>query len=170
MLRMVRSSILMRAVRAEADDVLEDELVIGLRPNLVQIVLQAETAELACRVVDHAGIAARCRTEIVERRPGEAWAEAVRVHLVITQADAPLRHELIDALRIEAGACGGEMRTRIEETLLLLQEELRLELQIALDEIAVGRPFVDGVGNIGVVGAAEEVGSGKTRCRAVLGT
>src|SRR6516165_1790321 len=144
---MGRSSILMRAVRAEADDVLEDELVIGLRPDLVQIVLQPEAAELARRVVDHAGIAARRRTEVIERGSSKARTEAARVHLVVAKTDPPLRHELIDALGIEAGLGAGVVRTRVEEALLLPQEELRLKLQVALDEIAVGRPFVDGVGN-----------------------
>src|SRR5215472_17790783 len=87
------------AVRAEADRVLKDDLVVDRRPRLVAVVLQAEAAELAGAVVGHDAVAHRRVAHVVERRAGEPRARRMRVDLVVTNADAPARHELIDGLR-----------------------------------------------------------------------
>src|SRR5579885_3104137 len=95
-----RASILVRAVRADADDVLQDELVVGSGPRAVEIVLQAEAAELAGREIDHGAVASRGRAEIVERGAGEERTQGRRVHLIVAQPEPPLRHELVNALHV----------------------------------------------------------------------
>src|SRR6185437_7481499 len=160
-----RSSILVGAVGADADDVLQDELVRRLRPRMVVLVLQAEAAELAGGIVDHRAVAPRRRRQIVERGAGEAGTQRGGMHLVVAQSKAPLRHELVDALGVEAGLGRAREIHAVERALLLPQEELALQLEVALDEIAVGRPFEDAVGDVSVVGAGEDVGD--TRARAV---
>src|SRR6185312_15121428 len=88
-------SILMGAVRAEADGVLQDELVVGLCSHFIPIVLQTEAAELAGRIIDHRRIAARREIARIERRSGKARAQRRRVYLVIAHADAPEGYELV---------------------------------------------------------------------------
>src|SRR5579862_5519353 len=92
----------MGAVSAQADGVLEDELVVGCGTRLIAIVLDAEAPELARRIIGHDAVAPRRRIEIVERRSGEGGAERRRLNLIIAHADTPERHELVDALNVEA--------------------------------------------------------------------
>src|SRR5258707_13229391 len=85
------SSVLVRAVRAEAQDVLQEPLVVGdvgNEPRLRE--LQANAAELRRRPVEHRAVAL-----------GIEAADAT-IEAIVARADSPRRHELVDALRIPA--------------------------------------------------------------------
>src|SRR3954471_11733235 len=82
------SSELVRAVRAQAQDVLDEELVVGevgREPGARG--LQAQAAEFRRAPVDHRGRALGM----------EAHVESTRAEPVVAQAHAPQRHELIRA-------------------------------------------------------------------------
>src|SRR4051812_14120453 len=105
----------MRAVGAEADDVLEEDLVVGLaQARVVARELQADAAELARAPIDHHGlplrvVAAEDREIRRRARAGIDQAERRRagIELVIAVAGAPLRNELIHALQVPARRASG---------------------------------------------------------------
>src|SRR5437764_15497665 len=86
----------MRAMRADADDVLQDCLVIRRAARPVAVVLQAEAAELAGVVFEHRAGAPRRRPAAVDRAGGKQPGLPVAVDLVITQPYPPARHEPVD--------------------------------------------------------------------------
>src|SRR4051812_11491373 len=96
---------------AEADDVLEEDLVVGLaQARIVARELQADAAELARAPVDHGGVPLRVvAAEDWEIRDGQraridqAERRRARIQLVVAVAEAPLGNELIHALQIPAG-------------------------------------------------------------------
>src|SRR5262249_52595259 len=65
------------AVSADADDVLQDRLVIGRAARPVSVVLQAEAAELAGVVFEHPTCATRRNAKTVHRAAGEQAAIAI---------------------------------------------------------------------------------------------
>src|SRR5882724_13136111 len=102
-----RSSERVRAVRAQAHDVLEEDLVVGLvHARVVARKLQPDPAEFARAPVDHqrvllrlvAGEAGEARRSIDGRRS--------RVDLIVAITRAPHGDELIHALHIPAGLLG----------------------------------------------------------------
>src|SRR5471030_1380878 len=156
---MAGSSIAVGAMGADADDVLQNGLVIRLGPRFVERVLQAKPAELARRVVDHCALAMRRRAAGVERRAGESAAGIGGGNLVIAQPEAPSRDELIGALDVPAGLVIAAQTEPVQHAGLVAVEILTLQLEIPLDRVAVGRPFVDGVEDREVVPPVEEIGS-----------
>src|ERR1043165_7229923 len=90
-------------MRADADDVLQDRLVIGRAARPIAVVLQAEAAELAGVVFEHRTRAARRYPPAVDRAARQRADLAVAADLVVAQPHAPLRHELIGRLRVKAG-------------------------------------------------------------------
>src|SRR5690242_8162653 len=98
-----------RAMRAQADDVLQEDLVVRLvHARVVARVLQADAAELAWAPVDHEAVLLRLvgRQDRKGRRrqagSGGVDVYAARVELVVAVARAPQRHELIHGLRVPA--------------------------------------------------------------------
>src|SRR6266513_3466554 len=149
-----------RAVRAEAHDVLEKELVVGLaQARVVARELQPDAAELARVPVHHHRVALRVvaaedREIRCAQRAGVDQPDfrRARIKPVIAVADPPLRQELVDALQIPArlardeaigqrAGCGVER----EIAVLLALEVLALQLEVVVGRVAVGRPFQDTV-------------------------
>src|SRR6267143_3679858 len=150
------ASELVRAMRAQAHDVLEKELVVGLvEPRVVARELQPDAAELARIPVDHRCVALRAvglqdREIRRAQRAGvdEPDVRRARIEPVVAVAEAPLRQELVHALQIpsrlargeasgERAACGVER----EIAVLLTPEVLALQLAVVVGRVAVGRPF-----------------------------
>src|SRR6267143_2519270 len=149
-----------RAMRAEAHDVLEKELVVGLvEPRVVPRELQPDAAELARIPVHHHRVALRVvaaedRKIRCAQRAGveEPDVRRARIKPVIAVANAPLRQELVHALQIPARlarrepigqrAAGGDER---EVAVLLAPEVLALQLEVVVGRVAVGRPLQDAV-------------------------
>ena len=106
---------LVRAVRTEADDVLEDHLVVGLaETSLVLRELQTETCEFGAGEIHHHGCSFRFvfaqQLQVVTRDAavgdGSVF-QGARVELVVTDTRTPTRHELVDGLRIPAVLVAG---------------------------------------------------------------
>src|SRR6267143_6278889 len=154
------ASELVRAMRAQAYDVLEKELVVGLvEPRVVPRELEPDAAELARIPVHHHRVALRVvaaedREIRRAQRSGlhQSDARRTRIKPVIAVADPPLRQELVHALQIPArlargeaisqrAACGVER----EIAVLLAPEVLALQLEVGVGGVAVGRPFQDTV-------------------------
>src|SRR6267143_1966306 len=149
-----------RAVRAEAHDVLEKELVVGLvKARVIARELQPDAAELARVPVDHRRVALRpvgLQDREIRRaqRTGihQSDVRRARIKPVVAVAEAPLRQELIHALQIPARlarrepigqrAAGGDER---EVAVLLAPEVLALQLEVVVGRVAVGRPLQDAV-------------------------
>src|SRR6266850_2042330 len=109
-LSMFVASELVRAVRAQAHDVLEEHLGVGqAHARVVASELQPDAAELARVPVDHDAVllrlVAREDREIRRRQAGGRGVEIDRAGAQLIEAisRAPLRQELVDALRIPAG-------------------------------------------------------------------
>src|SRR5467141_1980112 len=177
-----------RAMRAEANDVLEKELVVGLvEPRVVPRELEPDAAELARVPVHHHRVALRVvATEDREiRRAQRAGVDepdvrGARIKPVVAVADTPQRQELVDALQIPArlprgeaiGQCAARGVER-EIAVLLAPEVLALQLEVVVDRVAVGRPFQDAVEHpeAALAGkAVDDVGAGgvDVRVRPVL--
>src|SRR5256885_13096456 len=96
-----------RAVRAEAVDVLQEHLVVGhADARLVGSELQPDAAELAGTPVDHQRVALRVVIREQQRRvcrgQPDAVANSAVIKLIAAVADPPLGHELVDALPVPA--------------------------------------------------------------------
>src|ERR1700712_5318608 len=93
---------------AEAHDVLEEDLVVGdAGTRLVLRKLQAQAAELRRRVVEHPAGAGWFIGAKLRKTGGRQTAVTDRPEVgsarrqpVVTQADTPQRHELIDPLQV----------------------------------------------------------------------
>src|SRR2546425_7816653 len=88
-----------RAMRAEAVDVLQEQLAIGhAEARLVRGELQADAAKLAGTPVDHQrvalGVVIREQQRRVCRGQPETVGDRAVTKLIVAVADAPLRHEL----------------------------------------------------------------------------
>src|SRR5438094_3142135 len=96
-----------RAMRAQAVDVLQEHLAIGhAEARLVRGELQADAAELGGTPVDHQrvalGVVIREQQRRVCRGQPETVGDRAVTKLIVAVADAPLRHELVDALQVPA--------------------------------------------------------------------
>src|SRR5262249_25446147 len=128
-------SVAMGAVRPVDDGVLEEEFVVGLEVAFVVRVLEAEAAELARVVFDQRGRGAWRVPEIVERAAGQRRPRVGAAQPGIAQADAPLRHELVDALRVPAPAVLG-LADAVEESGLVPVEHLARQREVLHRRIA----------------------------------
>src|SRR6267143_845001 len=157
---MCTASELVRAVRAQAHDVLEKELVVGLvEPRVVARELQPDAAELARVPVDHRRVALRVvATEDREiRRAQRAGihqpdARRARIKPVVAVAEAPLRQELVHALQIPSRLAAvepiGQRRARgveRETAVLVAPEVFALQLEVVVGRVAVRRPLENAV-------------------------
>src|SRR5882762_9651645 len=149
-----------RAMRAEAHDVLEKELVVGLvEPRVVARELQPDAAELARIPVHHHRVALRVvaaedreirraqRTGIHQPDIGRA-----RIKPVVAVAEAPLRQELVHALQIPSRLAAvepiGQRRARGVEreiTVLVASEVFALQLEVVVGRVAVRRPLQNAI-------------------------
>src|SRR4051794_18342743 len=101
---------LVRAVRAKAHDVLQENLVVRLiEPGLIARELQPEAGKLGRRKINHRraafGIVLRQSREVGSgQRAGRNQPDirTTTIQLVVTQSRAPARHELVHALHIPA--------------------------------------------------------------------
>src|SRR5260221_322737 len=161
-----------RAVRAQAHDVLEEHLRVGLaHARVVARKLQANAAELARIPVDHHAVLLRLVAgedrEIRRRQDGPRGIEIdrSRAQLVIAIAGAPLRQKLVDRLRVPTrllrresiGQRAAEGVER-ERPVFLAMEILALQLEVVVGRIAVWRPLQDAVDHPQPARAAEAVG------------
>src|SRR5437588_458931 len=151
------SSERVRAMRAQADDVLEEDLVVGLaHARVIARVLQANAAEFTRAPIDHQGVLLRLIAgedrEVRRREAGSRRVDAdgTGVEPVVAIARAPRRQELIDALRIPARLARivaiGERGARAvenERPVFLAAEVLALELEVVVRRVAVRRPLED---------------------------
>src|SRR5258705_906580 len=95
-----RSSIFVGAVRAQAQAVLDEPLVVGDAGQRAALrELQAHAAELRRRPVDHRRITRRIEIRRTEERRIGSVVDAPGVEAVVARAHAPGRHELVDALQ-----------------------------------------------------------------------
>src|SRR4051812_14155673 len=148
----------MRAMCAEAVDVLQDQLAIGDRDaRLVGGKLQAKAAELGRAPVHHDGIARRVISGHQQPEVRSARSEPVRddgvvdravIEAVVAVSDAPARHELIDRLRVPARlAAGVGVAQRLRAIVvgqragLVTPEVLALQLEVRDRGVAVWRPL-----------------------------
>src|SRR6266403_1511459 len=167
------ASELVRAVRAQAHDVLEKELVVGLvEARVIARELQPDAAELARVPVHHHRVALRVVTaedrEIRRaQRAGvdEPDVRGARIKPVIAVAEAPLRQELVHALqipsRLPAVEPVGQRRARGVEreiAVLVASEVFALQLEVVVGRVAVGRPFQDAVEHPETAFAGKAVG------------
>src|SRR6202165_94975 len=142
-----------RAMRAEAHDVLEKELVVGLvEPRVVPRELQTNAAGLARVPVDHRRMPLRLvgfedREIRRAQRTGihQPDVRRARIKPVVAVAEAPLRQELVHTLqipsRLPAGKTVGQRRARGVEreiTVLGAPEVFVLQLEVVVRRIAVG--------------------------------
>src|SRR5512135_1140213 len=160
-------SILVRAMRAHAHDVLHEDLVVRhALPRVVVRQLQPYARELAGVVIRHPGEARRVEGVAGDDIAGvqRAYRCGARIEAVVTQTGAPGWHELIHALHIPAALhdgvavgdwCAGSVVS--QQAVFLAAEIFALHLQVALTEIAVGRVFPHQIQSGGVAGAAEAV-------------
>src|SRR5947208_1650203 len=152
-----------RAMRAEAVDVLQEHLVVGhpeARP--VRGELQPDAAELAGTPVDHQRVALwvviREQQWRVCRGQPDAVANSAVIKLIPTVADAPLRHELVDALQVPTRLLARIVpRQRVEGqcACLLAPEIFALQLEVGDRRIAARRPLQDEVGDPEIAAAGE---------------
>src|SRR5882672_1552533 len=172
-LSMFVASELVRAVRAQAHDVLEEHLRVGQsHARVVACELQPDAAELARVPVDHDAVLLRLvGGEDREVRGGpharihQPDTGAAGAQLIEAISCAPLRQELVDALRIpprlSRRQAVGERRTRgveREAAVLLAMEVLALQLEIVVRGITVRRPLEYAVDHPQPARAAEAVG------------
>src|SRR6266404_1936799 len=154
------ASELVRAMRAQAHDVLEKELVVGLvEPRVVARELQADAAELARIPVDHRRVALRpvgLQDREIRRaqRAGidEPDVRRARIKPVVAVAEAPLRQELVHSLQIPSRLpavepIGQRCARGVEREIAVLvaPEVFALQLEAVVGRVAVGRPFQDAV-------------------------
>src|SRR5580765_1958740 len=97
----------MRTVSSETENNLKKSLVVGhAGARVVARELQADAAELRRTPVDHGAVARRIVVGEEQRRLSVGQPESVRgravVETVVAVADAPARHELVDALQVPA--------------------------------------------------------------------
>src|SRR3569623_1340591 len=170
-----------RAMRAEADDVLHVPLVLVLSfGGLVFRVLQAEARKFRGRVVDHQRMTGGF--VIAARQVGVVEAEVLRtgVEQVVAVAGAPARHELVYALRVAAvlgslvHAKTGPAHTprTVQAAAFYTPERLGDELEVMDGGVAQRCPYPDEVrqpglavaGEGGVDGCAGEVGEFASAC------
>src|SRR6185503_5471303 len=145
---MARLSILVRAMRAQAQDVLHEELVVGgIGHRLAARELQAHAAELRRAPIHHRGPLAG--TEGIGR---------AGIEVVVAHAHAPQRDRLVDGLEVPAAlrerigrGIDGDGTVDGRLALLLAAEVFALHLEIRLARIAVGRPLPYEVDDAGVV-------------------
>src|SRR5215471_8883542 len=143
---------LVRAMRAEGQDVLDEELVIGevgLESRL--LVLNSEAAELGRRPVEHDRRALRMKRAVREEGVVCSVIDAARIEPVISRPDPPLGEELPNALNVEAvlvgaiAACLRQAQSAVrvvgKVAVLSAPEVLALELEVRIERIAVGRPL-----------------------------
>jgi hypothetical protein len=147
-----------RTVRAERKDVLQEELIVGHAGlRLALSILQADAAEFRRRVVDHQGRALRMECRRIEVSRVGAVIDVSRIEPVVARTDAPIGHELVDALQVPAGLPRrvrrgvGQTQRAIdvisEITAFAAPEVLALQLEVGVQRIAVGRVFPDKIGN-----------------------
>src|SRR5215467_15036465 len=149
---------LVRAVRAEGEDVLDEELVIGevgLESRL--LILNSEAAELGRRPVEHDRRALRMERAVREKGVVCSVIDAARIEPVISRPDPPLRDELPYALNVETvlvGAVAARLRqaqraVRVvgKVAVLATPEVLALELEVRIERVAVGRPLPHEIGD-----------------------
>src|SRR5512140_784328 len=92
-----------RAVRADAEDVLEEPFVVGEAGCELRLPeLQPHAAELRRAPVDHRGGPLRVEARRREERGVRPEVDRARAQAVVAQARAPERHELVDALHVSA--------------------------------------------------------------------
>src|SRR5467141_4715227 len=167
------ASELVRAVRAQAHDVLEKELVVGLvEPRVIARELQPDAAELARVPVDHRRVAL-WPVALQDREIRRAQRTGIhqpdirraRIKPVIAVADAPLRQELVHALqipsRLPAGEAIGQRRARGVEreiAVLVAPEVFALQLEVVVGRVAVRRPLQNAVDHPEPAFAREAVG------------
>src|SRR5687767_14699395 len=151
--------VLVGAVRADAVEVLEEELTIAFAvvARLVPGVLGAQSREFRRVPVEHQRRALRAsrkqrrKSRRRERtRIDEADARRAGVERVVTQARAPARQELVDALHVPARLLAAEGIAQAQPldvegklAVLLAVEVLALELELLAASAAVRRPLQD---------------------------
>src|SRR3954468_11356099 len=97
----IETSIPVRAVRAQAQDVLDEEFVVGRAGNrFAARELQAEAGELGRVVVDHDACALGTEGAGLQQPVGRAEVDASRVEPVVAHARTPLGMPLVDALHV----------------------------------------------------------------------
>src|SRR6266850_6709672 len=165
-----------RAVRAQAHDVLEEHLVIGLaHARVVARELQADAAELAGTPIDHGGMALRLiRGEDRKIRR----SQRARIHqpdrrdpgveLVVPVTDTPLRNELVYALQIPArlprrvavahGAQRLAQRIESKGAVFFAFEVFTLQLEVPVGRVPVRGPLEHAVHDPKLRVAGEAVG------------
>src|SRR5215471_12979078 len=146
----------MGAVRPIDDGVLEEDFVVRPEVAFVVCVLQAEAAEFAGVIFDECGLGVWRMPEIVEPAAGQCRSRIRTAQPRITQSDAPLRHELVDALRVPAPAVLRLANAVIEPGLVAV-EQLAREREVLDGWIAARRPFVDKARQAEIVVAGEEM-------------
>ena len=119
-------------------------------------ILRAKAPEFAGVVFEHRAETPRDVSFVVEHRAGERGADARGPQAVVAQARAPLRHELIDALDVEA-LLRPDVGDSVEVAVLAAEEILALQLEVPIGRVAVRRPFVDRVEDRDVALAGEQV-------------
>lgn len=156
----------MSAVRPENGRVRGEEFIVRGR-RVVVAVLQAEAPELAGVVFEQHRVVAGRMTVGIDGGTDERIAYVACADPVMTQPNAPARHELIDGLQVPAAALLINIRS-VEVSFLIAKEVFAVDDQVALDGVAVRRPFVDKARDAGVVLAAEGVVPGCALARARL--
>src|SRR3569833_3343483 len=158
----------MGAMGADAHLVLLEKLVVHhTLPRLVARVLQADATELARAVIEHHRVASGLKIHARQHGVVGPVIDGTAVESVVAQADTPIRPELIHSLQIPAGlrrierrrAGGAEGLACVVRDLALFvaPQVFRLQLEIGVDRIAVGRVFPDEVGDPGAAVAIEAV-------------
>src|SRR5438034_160041 len=139
-----------RAMRAEAVDVLQQHLVVGHpEARLVRGELQPDAAELGGTPVDHQrvalGVVIREQQRRVCRGQPETVGDGAVTKLIVAVADAPLRHELVDALQVPAGLPARVVAeshvVEIQFPGFLAPEIFALQLEVGDRRIAARRPL-----------------------------
>ena len=136
---------LVRTMRAETDDVLENHLVVRLvEAGLVLCELQTEAGEFGAREIHHHGcsfgLVFTQQLQVVTRDAAVADGSIVqgaRVELVVTDTRAPTRHELVYGLRIPAVLVAGVWS--------LLCERFRCIVQVVTEGAVFRAPVVLGL-------------------------
>src|SRR5262245_24748441 len=132
----------MGAMRPVDDGVLEQNLIERFYVRLVMAVLEPQTAEFAGVEFEQRRCGIGYAPEIIERAAGEQRIDILGAELRVAKTKAPTRHELIDALQVPAGV-GVIDRDTVEVAILVAEEILTGDHEIAHDRVAVWRPFLN---------------------------
>src|SRR5204862_858930 len=140
------------AVRAEAEDVLHERLVVGdPGARIVARELHPDAAEFRRAPIHHDAVAGRVVRGKENRRVGAGEAagrDRAIAEPVVAITHAPARHELIDGLRVPAGLAArviGGSTVETEVAGFAAAEVLALQLEVGDRGVAARRPLDDHV-------------------------